>query len=95
MQTTTINNQFELLKNGNVAKSVWANPTTKEIYPANRNSFGYNAIQANYQSEFYKNHGQFMKLNAPKGISGLFSYSANSMKERGFILVMRNDKPLF
>ena len=30
-------NTFNLLKNGKVANAVWANPTTKEIYPSNRN----------------------------------------------------------
>ena len=30
---------FELLKNGKVAVTVWANQETKEIYPANSNSF--------------------------------------------------------
>ena len=35
---------FDLLKNANNATAVWANVNTKETYPANRNSFGWNAL---------------------------------------------------
>lgn len=85
---------FELLKNGNVAKTVWANKETKEIYPANRNSFGYNAqfILADW---FYKKYGKSMKTNQGKKDYTKFYYSAKSMKEAGFELVLRGEKPLF
>lgn len=88
-------NQFETLKNRNVAVTVWAKPDTKEIYPANRNSFGYNALQAAYDSEFYKKYGKNMKLNQGKGDYTKFYYSAKSMNEAGFVLVLRGQKPLW
>ena len=86
-------NTFNLLKNGKVATAVWANPTTKEIYPANRNSFGYNA-QHRYNDEFYQKYGKDLKLNAGKVARGRF-YSQRSMESVGFKLVMRGDIPLW
>lgn len=88
-------NQFELLKNGKNANAVWANPETKEIYPANRNSFGYNALQAGYETEFYKKYGCNMNLNRPNTRYGQYSYSARQMEAIGFKLVMRGQSPLF
>lgn len=88
-------NQFKLLKNGKVAETVWANFETKEIYPANRNSFGYNANQASYDSEFYKKYGCNLKLNQGKSDYTKFYYSAKSMESIGFRLVKRGDLPLF
>jgi hypothetical protein len=86
---------FELLKNGKNAKTVWAKKETQEIYPANKNSFGYNAKQAAYNSDFYIKYGKDMKLNQGKGNSSLFTYSAKSMQENGFELVLRGDAPLW
>ena len=86
---------FEILKNGNNATTVWANPTTKEIYPANRNSFGYNALQAAYNSEFYNKYGKDMKVNQGKSNYSQFSYSAKQMTEIGFQLVKRGEKTLW
>jgi|JI10StandDraft_1071094.scaffolds.fasta_scaffold4582650_1 hypothetical protein len=88
-------NQFDILKNGNVATTVWAKIETKEIYSANKNSFGYNALQAGYDSDFYKKYGKNMKLNQGKSNYSKFSYSAKSMNEAGFVLVMRGQKPLW
>ena len=85
---------FELLKNGNVAKTVWANKTTKEIYPANRNSFGYNAIH-DFRSDFYKKYSDRLKINQGKSNYSQFSYSAKNMEQLGFELVMRGTAPLF
>ena len=84
--------QFELLKNGKVSTAVWANPTTKEIYPANRNSFGYNAQYRH--DEFYAKYGKDMKTNAGKVARGLF-YSQRSMENAGFKLVTRGQYPLW
>lgn len=86
-------NTFELLKNGKVATAVWANATTKEIYPANRNSFGYNA-QYHYGDAFYNKYGKDLKTNAGKVARGLF-YSAMSMESVGFRLVVRGQQPLW
>ena len=47
-------NEFKLLKNGKNAETVWANPTTKEITIADRNSFGYFKI-AGRDQDFEKN----------------------------------------
>lgn len=88
-------NQFKTLKNGKVAVAVWANPTTNEIYPAHRNSFGYNALQAGYDSEFYKKYGCNMKLNSPNTRHGSYSYSARQMESIGFKLVTRGEMPLW
>lgn len=88
-------NQFSLLKNGKNAETVWANAETGEIYPANRNSFGYNALQAGYETEFYKKYGCNMKLNRPNTRHGRYSYSARQMQEIGFKLVMRGSEPLW
>lgn len=85
--------QFELLKNGCVATTVWANPTKREIYPANRNSFGYNA-EYHFGDEFYNKYGKDLKVNPGKVARGLF-YSARSMESVGFQLVMRGKLPLW
>ena len=86
---------FDTLKNGKNAQTVWANPTTKEIYQANRNSYGYNALQAPYDSEFYKKYGCNMKLNQGKYNGSQFSYSAKQMQSVGFQLVMRGENILW
>ena len=88
-------NSFDLLKNGKVSNNVWAKESTKEIYPANRNSFGFNAQQASFDSEFYKKYGKDMKLNQGKGNYSSFTYSAKSMNDAGFILVKRGESPLW
>jgi hypothetical protein len=85
---------FELLKNGNIAQSVWANKETKEIYPANRNSFGYNA-QYVLADWFYNKYGKSMKTTQGKADSSKFYYSAKSMAENGFVLCLRGTAPLF
>lgn len=85
---------FVTLKNGNNAVTVWANPTTKEIYPANRNSFGYNA-ERNYNDAFYKKYGKNMKTNQGNADYRRFYYSAKSMQEIGFQLVTRGERPLW
>ena len=85
---------FELLKNGKVAKTVWANKSTKEIYPANKNSFGYNA-QCILGDWFYLKYGKNMKTNQGKLDYSKFYYSAKSMNEIGFELVLRGASPLF
>ena len=87
---------FELLKNGMNAKAVWANPQTKEIYPANRNSFGWNACAADYGTPFYEKYGRNMKINQGRGSNYRnYYYSARSMQEMGFKLVMRGENPLW
>lgn len=94
--------QFDLLKKGNVAITVWANAKTKEIYPANRNSFGYNALHKTYDDQrdigyngFYEKYGKNLKYYQGKGNFKSFSYSANGMQSVGFQLVLRGDKPLW
>ena len=86
--------QFELLKNGCVATTVWANPTTKEIYPANRNPFGHNA-EYHFNDEFYNKYGKDLKINQGRGNYRRFYYSARSMESVGFQLVMRGKLPLW
>lgn len=89
-------NTFDLLKNGKVAEAVWANVSTKEIYPAHRSSFGYNALKADYKSQFYTKYGHDMKINQGKGRNyKQFTYSAKSMQEKGFKLVLRGEMPLW
>jgi len=85
--------QFELLKSGKVAQTVWANPTTKEIYPANKNSFGYNAIHR--YDEFREKYGKNLKINQGKSDYTQFTYSAKSMESVGFKLVKRGEMPLW
>ena len=85
---------FELLKNGNCSENVWANPTTKEIYPANKNSFGFNA-QYRLGDEFWKKYGRNLKTNQGKSDYTKFFYSAKSMESVGFKLVKRSEKPLW
>jgi hypothetical protein len=86
--------QFDILKNGNVATAVWANKKTKETYPANRNSFGYNAkyILGDW---FYNKYGKNMKINQGKSDYRKFYYSAKSMENAGFELITRGEKPLW
>jgi hypothetical protein len=85
---------FDLLKNGNVAKTVWANEETKEIYPANSNSFGWNAL-LDRSDNFYKKYGVNLKISWTKSVHSLPCYSANEMKRVGFKLVCRGDNPLW
>jgi hypothetical protein len=92
--TTTMTNSFELLKNGKVATAVWANPTTKEIYPANRNSFGWNA-QHFSGNEFFHKYGKNLKTTQGRVNFRNFFYSAKSMESVGFKLVLRGDSPLW
>lgn len=85
---------FDLLKNGKVAINVWANPTTKEIYPANKNSFGFNAVHC-IGDIFWFKYGRNMKVNQGKSNYRSFYYSAKSMQENGFQLVKRGENPLW
>jgi len=87
-------NKFNILKNGKVGVSVWANATTKEIYPANRNSFGYNA-QYDLNSWFWDKYGKNMKTTQGKSDYTKFYYSAKSMQDAGFQLVLRGQNPLW
>jgi len=86
--------KFNILKNGKVGISVWANPTTKEIYAANRNSFGYNA-RYDVNSWFFLKYGKNMKKNQGKSDYSKFYYSAKSMQDAGFQLVLRGQNPLW
>lgn len=86
--------KFELLKNGKVATAVWANPKTKEIYPANKNSFGYN-VEYKLADWFYNKYGKNLKQNQGKGNYTKFYYSAKSMESVGFKLVTRGEMPLW
>ena len=87
-------NQFNLLKNGKVAYTVWANPMTKEIYPANKNCFGYNA-EYHLGDWFYEKYGKNMKHTQGRADYRRFYYSAKSMEDAGFTLVLRGSQPLF
>lgn len=85
---------FDTLKNGKNATTVWANPTTKEIYPANRNSFGYNA-EYHLGDDFYNKYGKNLKTTQGKADCRKFYYSAKSMESVGFKLVLRCENPIF
>lgn len=85
--------QFDLLKNGKNATTVWANVETKEIYPANRNSFGYNALKK--YDDFYDKYGKNLKTTQGKSDYSKFYYSEKSMNSIGFKLVMRGENPLW
>jgi hypothetical protein len=85
---------FETLKNGKNSVAVWANPTTKEIYPANRNAFGYNA-EEHLGDAFYNKYGKNLKTTQGKSDSRKFYYSAKSMESVGFQLVLRGKAPLW
>jgi hypothetical protein len=86
--------QFQLLKNGNVAQTVWANATTKEIYPANRTPWGYNAHKV-YNDEFYNKYGHELKYSQGKGNYKNFYYPASQMQKVGFQIVTRGSAPLW
>lgn len=85
---------FNLLKNGKVSVSVWANLQTKEIYPANRNSFGYNA-EYHLGDAFYEKYGKNLKTTQGKADYRKFYYSAKTMESIGFQLVLRGEQPLW
>ena len=85
--------QFDLLKNGKNAITVWANAETKEIYPANRNYFGYNALKK--YDDFYDKYGKNLKTTQGKSDYTKFYYSEKSMNLIGFKLVMRGENPLW
>lgn len=89
-----MNANFDLLKNGKVAKTVWANVETKEIYQANSNSFGYNALM-DRDDDFYKKYGVNLKISWTKSYHSLPCYSAKQMKSVGFVLVKRGEVPLW
>lgn len=59
---------FDLFKNGKVSVSVWANPQTKEIYPANKNSFGHNA-EHHHGNAFYARYGKNLKKHREEQIT--------------------------
>jgi hypothetical protein len=83
-----------ILKNGKVATTVWANLKTKELYIANRNSFGYNALSI-VGDWFYAKYGRGMKTTQGRADSSKFYYSAKSMENAGFQLLKRGEVPLF
>ena len=85
---------FDLLKNGKVSKTVWANVETKEIYQANSNSFGYNALM-DRDDDFYKKYGVNLKISWTKSYHSLPCYSAKQMQSVGFVLVKRGEVPLW
>ena len=85
---------FDLLKNGKVSVSVWANPQTKEIYPANKNSFGHNA-EHHHGNAFYARYGKNLKKTQGRADYRKFYYSAKTMESIGFQLVWRGEQPLW
>lgn len=85
---------FETLKNGKNSTAVWANVATKEICPANRNSFGYNA-EYHLGDAFYNKYGKDLKTTQGKSNPRKFYYSAKSMENLGFQLVLRGEAPLW
>lgn len=87
-------NTFETMKNGNNAVAVFANAATKEIYPANRNSFGYNAVRV-FNDPFWNKYGKSMKTSQGKSDYKKFYYSKKEMESVGFVLVLRGEKPLW
>ena len=84
---------FVTLKNGKNAENVWANILTKEIYPANKNSFGFNALKK--YDDFYDKYGKNLKTNQGKSDYTKFYYSEKSMQSIGFQLVKRGEMPLW
>jgi len=78
------------LKNGKVSENVWVNKNTNEIYPANKNSFGFNALSV-IGDDFYSKYGKDLKTNQGKSDYTKFYYSAKSMESVGFTLVKRGD----
>jgi len=87
-------NQFNLLKKGNNSDNVWANPTTREIVKANKNSFGFNMVLGS-DSEFDKIYRYKLSSNQSRANGSRFSYSHRQMESLGFQLVKRGEKPLF
>ena len=87
--------QFKTLLNGKNAQTVWANPTTKEITSADRNSFGYNKLAGTFDLEFNNKYGVNMKKNMSKSAPYHFSYSAKQMQSIGFQLVKRGENVLW
>ena len=85
---------FTTLKNGKNAIAVFANPTTKEIVLANRNSFGFN-VETRIDAEFDSKYGKSLKINQGKSDYRKFYYSAKSVESLGFQLVKRGENPLF
>lgn len=85
---------FTTLKNGKNSISVFANPTTKEIVLANKNSFGYN-VETKIDSEFDSKYGKKLKTSQGKSDCRKFYYSAKSMESLGFQLVKRGENPIF
>ena len=85
---------FTTLKNGKNAIAVFANPTTKEIVLANRNSFGFN-VETRIDVEFDSKYGKSLKRNQGKSDYQRFYYSAKSVESLGFRLVKRGENPLF
>jgi hypothetical protein len=86
--------QFETLKNGKNAKTVWANVQTKEIVNANRNPFGHNCTRG-LDHDFDRKYGDFMKTTQGRSNYHYFYYSARSMESIGFKLVLRGEMPLW
>jgi len=85
---------FTTLKNGKNDTTVFANPITKEIVLANRNSFGYNVL-AQIGNDFYNKYGKNLKTSQGKSDYTKFYYSQKSMESVGFVLVKRGEMPLF
>jgi len=88
-------NQFETLKNGKNAKTVFANPETKQIVVANKNSFGHNVICGS-DVEFDNLARTYnLKRNQGKSDYTQFSFSQKDVESLGFILIKRGDSILF
>lgn len=85
---------FTTLKNGKNAIAVFANPATKEIVLANRNSFGFN-VETRTDVDFDLKYGKNLKTNQGKSDYRKFYYSAKSVESLGFQLVKRGENPLF
>lgn len=85
---------FTTLKNGKNAIAVFANPATKEIVLANKNSFGFN-VETRIDVEFDSKYGKSLKTNQGKSDCRRFYYSAKSVESLGFQLVKRGENPLF
>jgi len=88
-----LTSEFRLMGNGKVAVAVWANPSTKEVYPANRTPWNFNAPHS--LDGFYAKYGKGLRLSQGKGNYRAFYYSAAQMRALGFQLVKRGESPLW
>lgn len=84
---------FTTLKNGKNSESVFANPSTKQIVSANKNSFGFNVIC--YKDREFDALATNLKRNQGKSDYTQFTYSQRDVESLGFQLVKRGDLPLW